>query len=579
MSTLNLLSDFPAVSTEAWEQAIRDDLKGEDCAQLLCHLDEGFDVKPYYRAEDLAGLKFLDAAPGDFPYLRGTRSRADWRIREEIDTADPEEANRAACSAVAAGGEEIAFSNPRIANASDLGMLMANLEEIPICFEYIDSRALHLLMERLNRRQTQAEISALIDWSADADFAAEVVAASPQRFVPITIGGEFQNRGATAVEEVGFALASGVDFLAAMQDRDVPVDRAAEAITFSFAMGPDFLLQMAKLRAFRMLWAQAVEQFNGACEHAKARVYARTSRWNRTLYDPQMNALRGTTEALSAILGGAESILVAPFDDCYKAPDEASRRLARNTQIILRQEALLARVADPGGGSYCLEVLTNSIAEAGWKVLKEIEVEGGYRNAASRIARQLAEREAALRKGVESRRRVLVGTNRYADASEPAFDRIEVARHAASSGAALSFERMRLRAERHAMNSDKTPRVLLAEIGDAKASAARSSFAADALACAGLSAEIQRFERTEQIAASDADLIVLCSSDPEYLPLATELMAALHARGSTVPVVVAGNPETAQQLQAAGIAEFIHIRSNLVDVLSQLQQRLGIEDK
>lgn len=578
MSALNLLSDFPAVSTESWEQAIREDLKGEDCAQLLCHLDEGFDLKPYYRAEDLAGLKFLDAAPGDFPYLRGTRSRADWRIREEIDTADPEEANRTACSAVAAGGEEIAFSNPRIADASDLGVLMANLEEIPIRFEHIDSRAIHMLMEHLNRRQTQAEISAPIDWSVDADFAAEVIAASPQGFAPITIGEQFQNRGATTVEEAGFSLASGVDFLAAMQDHDVPVDRAAAAITFSFAMGPDFFLQIAKLRAFRMLWAQAVEQFNGTSEHARARIYARTSCWNRTLYDPQVNTLRGTTEALSAILGSAESILVAPFDDCCKAPDEASRRLARNTQLILRQEALLARVADPGGGSYCLERLTNSIAEAGWKMLKEIECEGGYRNAAQRISMQLAERETALKKGVESRRRVLVGTNRFADASEPALHRIEAERHAELHGAALPFERMRLRTERHAINCGKTPRVLLAEIGDTKASVTRSSFAADAFACAGLQVEIQRFENTQQIAASDADLIVLCSSDPEYLPLVAELTASLRARASEAQVVIAGNPETAQELVVAGAAEFIHLRSNLIDVLSRLQQRLGIED-
>lgn len=578
MSTLNLLSDFPTVSTEAWEQAIREDFKGDDRPPLFRHLDEGFVLKPYYRAEDLAGLKFLDAAPGDFPYVRGTRSRAGWRIREEIDTADPEQANRAACSAVAAGGEEIAFSSPHIANTSDVGMLMANLEQIPIRFEHIDSPEIHLLIEHLDRRQSQAEISAPIDWSADAGFAAEVIAASPQCFVPITIGEQFQNRGATAVEEAGYALASGVDFLAAMQDHNVPVDRAVKAITFSFVMGPDFFLQIAKLRAFRMLWAQAVKQFNGEPEHAKARIYARTSSWNRTVYDPQVNTLRGTTEALSAVLGGAESILVAPFDDCYKAPDEASRRLARNTQIILRQEALLARVADPGGGSYCLEALTNSIAEAGWKVLKEIEVEGGYRNAVQRITRQLAEREAALKKGVESRRSVMVGTNRFADASEHALHRIEAARHQRSNGAALPFERMRLRAERHAIKSGKTPRVLLAEIGDAKASAARSSFAADAFACAGLQAQIQRFESPQQIAASGADLIVLCSSDPEYLPLATELAAALRARGSETPVVVAGNPDTAQQLVAVGIAEFVHLRSNLVDVLSRLQQRLGIED-
>ena len=136
MATPSFLSEFPPVTTEAWEQAIREDLKGADYAEkLIWRSPEGFNVKPYYRAEDLAGIEFLNAAPGDFPYVRGIRSTGGWRIREEIDAVDPEDANRAAQCAVAAGAEEIAFSRVAVANASDLAILLSNLSEVAVHFE------------------------------------------------------------------------------------------------------------------------------------------------------------------------------------------------------------------------------------------------------------------------------------------------------------------------------------------------------------------------------------------------------------------------------------------------------------
>ena len=143
---------------------------------------------------------------------------------------------------------------------------------------------------------------------------------------PFTIhGAAFREAGATAVEEIGFALASGVDFLAALAERGVDVNRAAAALEFSFAVGSNYFFEIAKFRAFRVLWAQAVESFGGTHETARARIAARTLHWNQTIYDPHVNILRATTEAMAAVLGGADAVTVTPFDACYKAPDEASR--------------------------------------------------------------------------------------------------------------------------------------------------------------------------------------------------------------------------------------------------------------
>jgi methylmalonyl-CoA mutase len=271
---------------------------------------------------------------------------------------------------------------------------------------------------------------------------------------------------------------------------------------------------------------------------------------------------------------------VAPFDECYKAPDAASRRLARNTQILLKQEALLSRVADPGAGSYCLEVITDFIASGGWKLMQEIEAAGGYRRASAdgMVARILEKSQAAREKAVISRRRVFTGTNQYANPSERALERVDMSRVSRPVRGTLSYEQLRLRTERHAAGSGKVPRVLLAEIGDAKMRAARSNFAASLFACAGFQVVTERFDSAEEIAAVSADLIVLCSSDPEYLASATELLSMLKALGRSTPILVAGNPETAKQLKDAGVADFVHIRSNPIELLTRWQHHFEIKD-
>jgi methylmalonyl-CoA mutase len=582
MSADKLLQEFPPVSTQSWEEVITKDLKGADYAKrLIWQSEDGLAVKPYYRAEDIAGLEYLDAAPGNFPYARSDRSTGDWRIREEIDAVDPAKANQAALTAVVAGAEEIAFRDVRVKSVSDLATLLANLQEIPVHFQNADESLIRLLIGRLIEGQKPSPVAMSTDWDplTNVDFAAEVVAGAPSALVPFTIHGDgFEESGATAVEEVGFTLAAAIDFLAEMQSRNVDINRAAASIAFSFAIGADYFFQIAKLRAFRLLWARAVESFGGTRESAKARIHARTSRWNETIYDPHVNILRGTTEAMSAVLGSADSISVAPFDECYKAPDDASRRLARNTQILLKQEALLSRVADPGGGSYCIEVITDFIAREGWKAMQAIEAAGGYRKAQAQITRALEQSLAAREKAVLSRRRIFTGTNQHANLSEKALDRIDVSRLAGEKRGAQMYEELRLRTERHAAQTGKSPRVLLAEIGDVKMRSARSGFAANFFGCAGFTIVTKRFDGTAEIAASDADLIVLCSSDPEYPALAAELIAKLKALGHKTPVIVAGYPDSAEQLKAAGVADFVHIRSNPIEVLTKWQQQLGIKD-
>lgn len=577
MASNHLLEEFSPVSTESWEEAIRKDLKGADYVKkLVWQTEEGLSVKPYYRAGDLAGLDYLSAAPGTFPYVRGTRPTGDWRIREEIDESDPETANRSACNALVAGAGEIGFVNAEVQQVSDLRILLANLSEIPIHFYAADDLLIRLLIER----KPSSQVSTGRDPFADLVFAAEVVRSAPSTVIPFTVDAQkLDESGATAVQEVGFTLAAGIDFLAAMQSAGVDINRASTCITYCFAIGSNYFFQIAKLRAFRMLWARAVESFGGTRESAKARIHARTSRWNKTIYDPHVNILRATTEAMSAAIAGADSISVAPFDECYKQPDEASRRIARNAQILLAQEALLGRVCDPAGGAYCIEVITDFIAREAWKIMQGIEAAGGYQKARAdgQIERALKQSLGAREKAVVQRRRIFTGTTQHANPSEKALDRIDTSQRGPERRGAESYEQLRLRTERAAVESGKAPQVLLAEVGDVKMRSARSSFAANFFGCAGFSIITRRFDKIDEVAEVDADIIVLCSSDPEYPALASALLSKLSALKRKTPVMVAGYPESVEQLKSIGVADFIHIRSNPIELLTKWQHQLGIK--
>lgn len=582
MATESFLSEFPPINTEQWEHTIREKITGAEYAsKLIWHPEEGLAVKPYYRADDLVGLQFLDAAPGEFPFVRGTSPKGDWRIREEIDLGEPEGANHCARAALVAGAEEIAFRHTKLESPGDLAILLADLHETPIVFVDSEPGLVHRIIERISKRSHGPGISTDLDPLADLDLSAELFHNAPTGFRPFVIhADQFLEHAAGSIGEVGFALSAAVDFVAEMQERGFSVDRITASMSFSFAMGPEFFIQIAKLRAFRLVWSRAVQTFGGASDAARTSIHARTARWNTTLYDPQINILRATTEAISAVVGGANSISASPFDDCFRLPDDNSRRLARSTQIILKKESFLSRVADPVGGSYMIEALTNSIASKAWKLFQELETAGGYRKALATglIGSVLDKRIAAREKEVACRRRILIGTNRFADASEQALKSIDGVQAGSLPRVAQPFETLRLRTERYTNQTGVQPRIVLAEIGDTKMRNARSQFAADFLACAGLVACKSLFASAQDIAGSDAELIILCSSDAEYLPIAADLMSNLKRYSDPAKIVIAGNPDTAEQLKDIGIVDFIHLRSNAVEALARIQQMIGIKD-
>jgi methylmalonyl-CoA mutase len=494
-----------------------------------------------------------------------------------VQIADPEQANRTAREAAEAGADEIAYVRPSIESSSDVQLLLADLKT-SVHFVGLGREAVRTALQRSRRALTPASISFDIDPLVDPEFTTEILNAAPPELRTFEIdASEFLESGAGTIEELAFTLAASADFLAEMQERSISIDRIAQSIGFSFAIGPEFYLQIAKLRAFRMLWCRVVEAFGGSPVAAKAMVHARPACWNKTLYGSHVNILRATTETISAVLGGADSISATAFDDCYRQPDENSRRLARNTQLILRHEAHLARVADPAGGSYLIEAITNGIASKAWSLFQELENAGGFSKAreAGIVSSVLERRKRSRQEAVNQRRLVLTGTNRFPDISDEAIGRVDPTCLRVSNRVAFAFEGLRLRTERAALAGMK-PRIILAEVGDLKMRTARSNFVAEFLRCAGLSACMQVFRSAIEMATIRTDVLVLCSSDPEYFSIASELMPQLRAGESPRCVLVAGNPPQREQLEALGVSDFIHVGSDAVVVLSKLLQQISI---
>jgi methylmalonyl-CoA mutase len=376
--------------------------------------------------------------------------------------------------------------------------------------------------------------------------------------------------GADSIQQIAVALAAGVEKLRQLCE-DRPVDIAAREIQFVFAVGSTYFFEIAKLRAARMLWAHAVSAFAPSdLESCRMNLHVRTARLNKSLCDPYTNVLRVTTEAMSAAIGGCETLTVEAFG--------FDEHLALGVQRVLSEEAHLNAVADPAGGSYYIEALTDALAREAWKLFQRIEAGGGYGHAltAGWLHEEIAKTRAAREKVVSSRRRALVGVNNYPDLNGKALEAEPAS--LGDTGAfpqfrlAEPFEKIRERTARHVRETGRTTKVLLLKRGDVKMRTARANFALNFLGCGGF--EIIESD-TEAYARRDADLIVLCSSDPEYLALAEEVCPS-----TQVPVILAGNPkDQIDALKAVGVQGFIHIASDAVESLTYLQDRLGMRER
>jgi methylmalonyl-CoA mutase len=614
-----LFSEFPPVTTLEWEEKIAADLKGKDYEKtLVWKTNEGFPVKPYYRNENLPGLDFLTAMPGVFPFVRGNSAVNNWLIRQDITVGDFTEANKKALEILGKGATSIGFilkcNTP--ADANSLAILLkdicpeaAEINFVTSCNNTGVTQVFSNFIASGNWDADKVISSALYDplsdWmlkgafpedgrkSAFARLKSLIESASglPRHRVVGIDGKLFGNCGATAVQELAFSLAMGSEYLSQLTESGVPAGEAAQRIKFNLSVGNNYFIEIAKFRAGRLLWAHLVKAFgpeqDSSCQMT---VHAETASYQMAVYDPYVNLLRTQTEAMAAALGGVHSIAVNPFDAIYSTSTDFSERIARNQQILLKEEAHIGRVTDPAGGSYYIEILTARVAEQTWKLFLETEERGGFVAAFREgfIQKQVKETAARRNMNFSLRRENLLGVNQFPDNAEvitgkmdeTVFRPLDLTASDAEvetlkpTRAGQKLEELRYRTDVFS-RFHKRPAAFMLTIGDPAMRKARAQFSCNFFSVAGFevidNVGFKDVEEGLQAArAAGAEMVVVCSSDDEYAQFVPVLLPLL----KNEILVVAGNPACRPDLEALGVVHFIHVKSNLLEELSKYQRKI-----
>ena len=623
---LNLLADFPAISTKEWKEKIVTDLKGADFdKKLVYRAPEGFSIQPFYRREDLKGMKTTVSAPGQFPYVRGTRTDNDWSVRQNICACkNARKANLKALEVLNKGINSLGFClDHEKLNYHFIKVLLKDIhaEAISINFDICpcaapkladilvryygrmgyDFKAVHGSINVDPMKQMLLKGKNLSREEVTRKLVETVNAA--KTLVNYRVVGVnsviLNNSGAYATQELAYALAWGAEYMTMMTEAGVPNYRAARDIRFNMGIGGNYFMEIAKFRAGRLLWAKIVEQYKDPIfttalrNGAKMNVSAATSRFNMTIFDAYVNLLRSQTETMSAALAGVDEIVVTPFDVTYEEPTDFAERIARNQQLLLKEEAHFDKIVDPAAGSFYLENLTASLAEEAWKQFLAIQEQGGLFEMirTGKVQEAMAANLKNRLQDVARRKEVLLGSNQFPNFTEKAGKKIKVesqkSKDCGCAGsceapaiptlpiarAAEEFEALRLETEA----APHQPVAFMLTIGNLAMRIARAQFSCNFLACAGYKViDNNGFKSVHDgikaARKAKADIIVLCSSDDEYAAYAPQ--AWLELEGAKELFIVAGAPACMEDLQKLGIQNFIHVRCNVLETLKQYNQQL-----
>ncbi len=612
-----LFTEFAAPTTQEWLDKIEVDLKGADFQKrLVWRTNEGFNVQPFYRREDLKDLKTPDALPGEFPFVRGNKKDSnEWYVRQNIVVEDAKEANKKALDILNKGVDSLGFKLPgKMVSKETVETLLEGIycDIVEVNFSTCKRHSLELaqiLVEYFEKKGYDKEkVVGSIDWDPMEKIVMKgkdttpILALAPQlvetmkeypNFRVIAVNSDsLNNAGAYIVQELGYALAWGNEYLQQLVDAGVDVDLAAKNIKFNMGVSENYFMELAKFRAARLLWAQIVKQYEPKCDCAcKMIINATTSTYNQTLFDSYVNLLRSQTEAMSAALGGIHSMVVTPFDVPYEQATDFSERIARNQQLLLKEESHFGQIVDPGAGSYYIEHLTDALAQEAWKIFLKVEDEGGFLAAikAGTVQDDINATNVKRHGDAAKRKEFLLGTNQFPNFTEKSEGKKPqtcgcCCGHAedeeqhpfkaiSSTRLAADFEDLRIHTE-----ETRVPTAFMLTIGNLAMRQARAQFSCNFLACAGYKViDNLGFKTVEEgvdaALEAKADIVVICSSDDEYAEYAIPAFQYLNGRAM---FVVAGAPACMEDLKAAGIENYIHVKCNVLETLKEYNQKLGI---
>jgi methylmalonyl-CoA mutase len=466
---------------EQWRELASEELKGADPDDLVWHTPEGIDVSPLYTAEDIDDLEHVDSLPGVEPFLRGVRAtmyaNRPWTLRQYAGFSTAEESNAFYRRNLAAGqtGLSVAFDlathrgydsdHPRVVgDVGKAGVAIDSVEDMKILFDGIplDRMSVSMTMNGAvlpvlasfivaaeEQGVSEEQLSGTIQNDILKEFmvrntyiyppepsmriVADIIAYTAERmprFNSISISGyHMQEAGATAEQELAYTIADVLEYVRAARSRGLDVDAFAPRLSFFFAIGMNLFMEVAKLRAARLLWARVMRQFDPKKPASlMLRTHCQTSGVSLTEADPYNNIVRTAYEALAAVLGGTQSLHTNAFDEALGLPTDFSARIARNTQLILAEETGVPKVVDPLGGSYYVEWLTSTLAERAWGLIEEVEELGGMTQAVTSGLPKLRIEESAARRQarVDRAEEVVVGVNKYRVADPELVDVLDI---------------------------------------------------------------------------------------------------------------------------------------------------------
>jgi methylmalonyl-CoA mutase len=594
-----LFSMFSPVTKDEWRAKAIEDLKGADFEKKLAwKTDEGFSVNPYYALEDMQGL--------ENQYKNFASSKRTRKNYVEIKVDNDIQANNIALALKKSGANAFLFNfkHPQNHNFEILLKgLDATVDEISFslaepCITFFSDYLVYLNRSVIRAGKVNGfyECDVLENWSMTGlkpkfhELADLLVRSKPYpEFRCLVIRSHsFVNAGCNISQELAFTLHKLSDYIETLIAQGLKISDILNEVVLHFAIGSDYFFEIAKLRALRILLNDILEFYG--CENYHMPVICSTANWSRSCYEPNVNMLRNTSEAMSAIAGGCDGLLIHAHDEHIKTPTDFSRRMALNIANILREESYFDAVSDPAAGSYYIENLTSQLVHNTLAIFKEIESKGGYilafRNGA--IQSKIAEQRKVKERKVKTGKKVYIGVNKHPDPSDKninlktqetfsAPDNLELLQE---QTAVASIEAIRTRTMVHFKRTGYVPQVYMVGFGDDLMRKARSSFTTEFFAMAGFEMCGEDYFNDMQDAVTtasekEADIIVLCSSDEDYAVSAVVFAKEFKKMHQHKTLVLAGYPEPIiEALKLAGIDVFIYRGCDAVEAIAALQNKL-----
>ncbi len=608
---------FPKPSFEEWKAAVETSLKGKTVDKLQTNTYEGVTLQPLYTRESVGDKQEF---PGFFPFTRGISPTGyltqPWIACQPIDGKTAEEANEKLRAVLNRGQNAITYSVDLLANGARLPKLLKDLPLSTLPF-FIDlkGKQKELLPEFQAVEGSVTGVLAedpIAEWvltgqipeNTDAYFAdwaktiVQYEGISPELKTILIKTSVFHNGGANAVQELAYGLSTAVQYLLEGQKQGLSVEKIADKMVFSFSIDSNYFMNIAKLRAARRLWAGLSAAFAANPKHFKMRIHAVTSEVTETLYDQYVNILRTTNQAFAAAIGGIQYMQINPLNHASGEWDDFSERIARNTHLILKEETHITRVIDPAGGSFYVEQLTDQLADQAWKKFLDVDAAGGILEALKqgKIQAEITEVFNKKTQNIALRKESIIGTNVYPNpadevhikASDKADSYMVVKQPSAIVPIKLkrlaeSFEQLRLRVAAFKQNNGETPKIGLINLQELKAYKPRADFVKGLVSAGGIdTVQSEGCYSSKDALAYVADtklpIYCVCGSDDAYGQLAEQIVADLKASNPDTTVYLAGKQaeELETVLQAAGVKEFLHVRSNAISILTELLEKLGV---